>query len=134
MSKYSQIFRISVWEASILIYWMSYCRNLVVFAYSKYFIVKKFKTSIERNSRQTDLPPEIWQHLLCRLWESNTKTEFVFHISAMLVPAHLKIAPLPISSEGRHLWWKNKSPELKKSLCNISFCALKYNLNQRTSN
>ena len=100
-----KIFRIS----STLIYWMSYCRKLVFFAYSKYFIMKEFKTSTERNSRPTDLPSEIWQPLLSRLGESNTKIEFVFHISAVLVPEHAKIASLPISSEERHLWWKNKS-------------------------
>ena len=81
-----KLFRIPVWEASALIYWMSYYRNLGFFAYSKYFIMKEFKTST-RNSRQTNLLSEIWQPLLSQLWESNTKTEFVFHISAMLVPA-----------------------------------------------
>ena len=65
--------------------------------------MKQSKTSTEQNSRQTDLPSEIWQPLLSRLWESNTRTEFVFHISAILVPARVKIAPLPISFEERHL-------------------------------
>ena len=66
--------------------------------------MKEFKISTDLNSKRTDCPFGTRQPFLSRLCEPNTNTEFLFHISAKLNPAHVKIAPLPKTSDVICLW------------------------------